>query len=480
MELALLPAWRLAEMTRSGEIGCLELLDHCIERVERLDVRLRAVAVRDFERARTRARGLDQKTTQKKAPLFGVPMTVKESFDLKGHPTTWGIAERRDHRAEQDALAVERIEAAGAVVFGKTNVSVALGDWQAYNPLYGTTSNPWNLAHTPGGSSGGGAAALAAGFSGLEIGTDIGGSIRVPAHFCGIFGHKTTWGLCPMRGHSLANSVTPVDISVLGPLARSARDLRLALDALAGPDLLDTRLTLNLPEPSAQKLRDLRIAVWSHEPGQATSAETTAAIEALADQLEREGAQVNRNARPEFDPVEAIRIYIMLVDAAISAREPEEELARKRAAKAQLVPDDCSVNAISLRATDMLHREWLGLNERRNQMRRAWQAFFEHWDVLLCPVLGVPAFPHMQEDSTWDRGYSVDGHDIRYKDLHFWTGLTCMCYLPASVAPIGRSREGLPIGVQIVGPLFGDHTTIQVAQFLEQAGHAFVAPQGWE
>ena len=294
-------------------------------------------SVRDFDRARARARSLDQKSAVKSAPLFGVPVTVKESFDLKGQPTTWGFEEHKDHRVEHDALPVQRIEAAGAVVFGKTNVPVALGDWQAYNPLYGTTSNPWDLTRTPGGSSGGGAAAVAAGLSGLEIGTDIGGSLRVPAHFCGIFTHKPTWGLCPMRGHSLMGATAAVDITVLGPLARSARDLRLALDGLAGPDPLDTSMTLNLPEPRATRLQDLRIAVWSHEPGQATSNEITAAIDLFAAQLKHEGAEISCTARPAFDPLEAYRVYIALVEAALSARDSEQEQARSELPRRSLM-----------------------------------------------------------------------------------------------------------------------------------------------
>ncbi len=229
MDPTFLPAWRLAELTRTGKIGCVELLDHAISRVERLDGRINAVVVRDFERARRRARALDQADRAEAGPLFGVPMTVKESFDLAGLPTTWGYEERREHRAEEDAVAVQRIEAAGAVVFGKTNVPVSLADWQSYNPVYGATSNPWDTSRTPGGSSGGSAAAVAAGLSGLEIGSDIGGSIRVPAHFCGIFGHKPTWGLCPGRGQSLVKTAAATDIAVIGPLARSARDLALAL-----------------------------------------------------------------------------------------------------------------------------------------------------------------------------------------------------------------------------------------------------------
>jgi amidase len=478
MDPTFLPAWRLAELARASKIGCVELLDHFIARVERLDPRINAVVVRDFDRARTRARALDSQT-DKAAPLFGVPMTVKESFDLKGHPTTWGYAERKGHRAEQDALAVQRIEAAGAVVFGKTNVPVSLADWQSYNPVYGATSNPWDTSRTPGGSSGGAAAAIAAGLSALEIGTDIGGSIRVPAHFCGVFGHKPTWGLCPPRGHSLSDAAAMTDISVLGPLARSAHDLALALDALAGPDPMETDLTVNLPEPRAHGVRDLRIAVWAEQPGQATSAETAALIGTLADQLERDGAEVSRTARPDFDPVEAFHLYLTLLDAALSGRAAEDALARKRARRDRLRPEDASADAVMFRAVDLTHRDWLRMNERRHQIRRAWAAFFQDWDVLLCPTLAVPALPHMQEGATADRTYTVEGRTIAYNDMLFWPGVTCGYHLPASVAPIGLSSAGLPIGVQIVGPLFGDRTTIHVAELIEQAGHEFVPPPNW-
>ena len=241
MDPTFLPAWRLAELIRGGAISCLELLDHYIARIERLDGRTNAVVVRDFDRARERARTLDaQRRDGRAAPLFGVPMTVKESFNLAGLPTTWGYEEQRNSAAHEDALAVQRLTAAGAVVFGKTNVPVSLADWQSFNPVYGATSNPWNLAHTPGGSSGGSAAAMAAGFSALELGSDIGGSIRVPAHYCGVFGHKPSWGLCSGRGQSLAPVASVTDIAVIGPLARSAMDLSLALDVIAGADpLLD-------------------------------------------------------------------------------------------------------------------------------------------------------------------------------------------------------------------------------------------------
>lgn len=480
-ELGFLPATKLAALVRRGSVGCVELLDHFIARVERLDPQLNAVVVRDFERARKAARALDRKHNKgAMGPLHGVPMTVKESFDLAGLPTTWGYADRRDHAAEADALPVQRLMAAGAVVFGKTNVPVGLADWQSYNPVYGTTNNPWNLGHTPGGSSGGGAAAVAAGISGLELGSDIGGSIRVPAHYCGLFGHKPTWGLCPSRGQALGPwAAATTDITVIGPIARSADDLAVVLDLIGQPDPAETALSVKLPVPRARTIDGLRIAVWASQPGQPTDAESVTKIEELARFLRRAGAKISLTARPGLDPIEAFHIYLRTLNTALSARVGEDVLARMRDGAARRSADDMSADAVILRTVDMTHRDWLRLNERRYQVRRAWGAFFQDWDVLLCPVIATPALPHMQTGETWERRITVDGQEMPYNDMLFWPGLTCGFHLPASVAPIGASKTGLPIGVQIVGPLYGDRTTIHVARLLEKAWQGFIPPDGW-
>jgi amidase len=479
MDLAFQSATRLAALLRSRELSCGELLDHYIARVERLDTRINAVVVRDFDRARDRARALDA-GGDRNAPLFGVPMTVKESFDVAGLPTTRGHIETVMHRAGTSSLAIRRLEAAGAVVFGKTNVPVDLADWQSYNPVYGSTSNPWNVAHTPGGSSGGSAASMAAGFAGLEVGTDIGGSVRVPAHYCGVFGHKGTWALCPTYGDPATSPAAPTDISVLGPIARSAADLAVSLDVLAGPDPAETGLTFNLPPPRTTTLRELRVAVWSQEQGQETDGELVAKLEELAAVLEREGATVSRTARPPFAAVDAYHLYLKLLDAAWSGRLTEQQLADKRAGAARRAPDDMSADAIMVRGVDLTHRTWLGLNEQRAKYRRAWTAFFQEWDVLLCPPIATAALPHMQDGNTWERKMTVNGRTIAYNDMLFWPGLTCGYHLPASIAPLGFTRSGLPLGVQIVGPIYGDRTTIAVAAMLEQAWLRFTAPKGWE
>ncbi len=478
MDPSVLPAATIAARIRAGDLGCREVLDHFIARVERLNPRINAVVVRDFERARDRAARLDSQA-DKSAPLFGVPMTVKESFDVAGLASTRGHLSARDHRARVSSLAISRLEEAGVVIFGKTNVPIDLADWQSYNPVYGTTANPWDLTRPPGGSSGGSAAALAAGLTGLELGTDIGGSIRVPAHYCGVFAHKPTWGLCPNFGDPATSRTAMNDIAVLGPLARSAADLRLVLDAVAWPDPADTALRPALPAPHFTGLRGLRVAVWSREPGQATDSNTTVCIETLADHLAREGAVISRTARPAFDPLEAYRLYLTLLNAAWSGSASEAVITRERAIAAALAPDVMTADAIMVRGVDMTHRTWLGLNERRHVIRRAWNAFFRDWDVLLCPVIATPAMAHRQDGETWERRITIEGTEIAYNDQLFWPGITGGFHLPASIAPIGLSAGSLPIGVQIAGPIHGDRVTIAVAGLLEQAGYAFRPPPGW-
>ena len=477
MELSFAPASFLAAAVRARQIGCLELLDHYIGRVERYDGAVNAVVVRDFERARTRARALDNGTLT--GPLHGVPMTVKESFNVAGLPTSWGIPEYHGKLAEKNALAVDRLLDAGAVIFGKTNVPIRLGEWQSFNANYGRTNNPWDLGTSPGGSSGGAAAAIAAGLTGLELGSDIGGSVRQPAHACGTFGHKPTHALLPLYGHALAENAAGTDISVIGPLARSADDLRLALDVVGGPDEAETAMRFQLPEPRLPGLRGLRVAVWAEQPGQITDPAITASLLELADSLERDGSVVSRSARPTFDVEAAYTLYLKLLFAALSGRATEADRERVRAKVRGLGKDDRSANAVMLSSVDMTHAEWLGLNEQRHRVRRAWGAFFQDWDVLLCPVLGAPTWPHMTEGEVADRRLVVGGQDVSYNDLLFWAGITCGYHLPASVAPLGLTSGGLPYGVQIAGPLYGDRTTIAVAGMLERGWRAFVPPPGY-
>src|SRR5438552_718907 len=285
-------ATAIAGQIRDGTLSGREALEHFLQRVDQLNGPINAIIWQDRDGGRGRADAADaaRAAGAPLGPLHGVPMTIKESYQLAGSPTTQGIPERRDNVTPRDALAVQRLAAGGANVFGKTNVPIRLADFQSYNAIYGTTNNPWDHGRTPGGSSGGSAAALAAGLTGLEIGSDIGGSIRNPSHFCGVFGHKSTWGLCPPRGHSLDESVAPTDISVIGPMARSAFDLEAALRVMAGPDELEVPgLRIDLPVLK-KPLAKLKVAIWASDPICPSSAAVAGRVQAVADALARGGA----------------------------------------------------------------------------------------------------------------------------------------------------------------------------------------------
>jgi len=483
MDTAFWPATKLIRALRARKIGALELLELYAARIARHDRTLNALCVLDFDAARKRARGFDRASGRagaKTGPLAGLPMTVKESFDLAGQPTTWGLAEYKHTRAANNALAVERLARAGANVFGKSNVPTLLADWETNNPVYGKTVNPWNPARTPGGSSGGAAVALAAGLTGLEAGSDIGGSIRNPANYCGVYGHKPTWGICSMDGHALPGSAHPADISAIGPLARSAFDLELALKIMAGPDAIDgAGWKLALQKPARTSLRGLRVAVLATHPTAETDATVQAAIGRLAQFLARQGAKVSERALPAFDLGEAHRVFIQLLRGATSARQTPEFFARMLQAKQKLDPKDGSYYAQMVRANIQPHKDWLAASNRRHQMRLAWAEFFRDWDVLLCPNAATAAFPHSMPGERWERMIAVNGKPQPATTQMWWAGIAGMCYLPGTAAPIGLSPEGLPIGVQIVGPQYADLTTIRVAQLIEREYYAFVPPPAY-
>ena len=476
------PFWsatKLLAALRAKKIGALELFDLYAARVREHNRALNAICVMDLDAGRKAARAADR-AKGRKGPLHGLPMTVKESFDLAGQPTTWGLEEYKGNVAQKDALAVERLKGAGAVVFGKTNVPVLLADWQSFNPIYGTTNNPWDLLRTPGGSSGGSAAALAAGLTGLELGSDIGASIRNPAHYCGVYGHKPTWGVCSPRGHALPGAAHPGDIAAIGPLARSADDLKLAMDIIAGPDPVDgAGWKLALQKPQIASFRKLRVAVLPSHPTAEVDASVSGAIQRLADALAKKGAKISDRARPDFDPEEAHRVYIATLRAATAARQlPQhmklwEELARARP------PSDMSYEAQAARANLMRHREWLGWSNRRHQMRLLWAEFFKSWDVLLCPTAATPAFPQNQKGERWERMIEVNGKPQPSTTQMFWAGYSGMCFLPSSIAPVELAGGRLPVGVQIVGPQYADYRTIAVARLVEREYFAFTPPPGY-
>ncbi len=478
--LAFASATTLAALVREKKASAVELLEFFLARVEKFNPRVNAIIGLQADVARKAAAERDALTAkgQSLGPLHGVPMTVKESFDVAGMPSTWGLPAYRDNIAAQDALAVQRLQRAGAVVFGKTNVPAWLADWQSFNSIYGTTSNPWNVERTPGGSSGGSAAALAAGLTGLEIGSDIGASIRNPAHYCGVYGLKPTFEICPRDGHLLPGAYAHGDISAIGPLARSAYDIETALDVVAGPNALDaTGLRLELPRSMKTKLSEFRVAVMSDADTAPVDSAVRGQIEALADWIEKQGATVDRKARP-VDPAEAHEAYIMLLRSATSGAPDEAAHAKLLAARDEVAGRN-DYYAWHVRANTMGHREWLGWNNKRMKMAQDWARFFTRFDLLLCPTAATTAFPHMQTGERWERMIKVDGKDQPTTTQLFWAGFSNMVFLPSIVAPAGLAADGLPVGVQIVAPAYQDHSAIRFAQLLEDQYRAFTPPPGY-
>jgi amidase len=476
-------ATQLAGLIRRRKVGCLELLETYVARMEKHNPRLNAIIATDLDAARRRARAADRALARKQrwGPLHGVPMTIKESYDVVGMPTTWGVPELKANYPARNALAVDRLLGAGVVLFGKTNVPFHLADWQSFNAIYGTTNNPWDPTRSPGGSSGGSAAALAAGLTGFEAGSDIGSSIRNPAHYCGVFGHKPTWGIVPPRGQAMPGKIAQTDISVIGPLGRSAEDLALGLSVMAGPDEIDGQgWQLRLPPPRRRALREYRVAVMLTDPNSEVDREVQDRLQAVADFLGRKKAKVDDRARPAIDTSEAQRVYVLLLRAATSGRLTDRAFRESAEIARGLAPDDESYYARMTRANTMSHRDWLALNEARHRMRWKWAEFFEGYDLLLCPPAASAAFPHDQHGERHERTIRVNGRLVPTTDQLFWAGYPGMAYLPSTVAPAGFTPGGLPVGVQIVGPQYGDRTCIDFARLLETEFQGFVPPPGYE
>jgi amidase len=477
-------ASELVRMIQRRETSSRELLEHFISRVELHNPKVNAVVAKDFDRARKKAKAADEALARGEylGPLHGLPMTIKDAFEVGGIVTTGGAPQYADHVPVRSATAVERIEAAGAIVFGKTNVPFMSGDLQTYNDVYGTTNNPWNLACGPGGSSGGSAAALAAGLTALEFGSDIGGSIRTPAHLCGVFGHKTTFGVIPKRGHVSPppGALREGDLTVAGPLGRSAEDLDLLLGITAGPDWsLSSGWRIDLPAPRARSPKELRVAVWIDDPFCEIDAESAALMKNAAKALEDAGAHVDWHARPDFTLAESTEIYLVLLHSCIGAGFPQSLRDRFMEAKKKLAPGDKSHAALQMIGGTISYADRMIWEERQAQLRAKWADFFKGYDVVLAPVLMRPAFPHDHRSNWHQRTLTVNGKEREYMDVLIWAGPAVVSYLPGTSAPVGVTKEGLPVGIQIIGPHMGDRTTIAVAGMLEEILGGFKAPPGY-
>jgi len=426
-----------ARAIRSGETTALLECEAAIARIEARDGPINAVVVRDFDNARHQAQEMDRRLAAgDSAPLLGVPMTVKESFDLAGLKTTWGMEAARDYTAREDALAVKRLKAAGAVILGKTNVPPMLADLQSDNPIYGRTNNPHNHDRVAGGSSGGAAAALAAGLVPLELGSDIGGSIRVPAAFNGVWGHKPTFGALSRDGHYFPGTDgAPGELSVIGPMARNPDDLALALDILADHPL---------KQADNRPAREYRVLVLNAHPLARVAAPVADALDRLADGLHDLGVSVDRRSDLLPDLEAQQRAYMKMLNITIARGVPQAGSAPTTLA------------------------EWFDLRDEQARNARAWNRLFASYDAVIAPTLGVTAFPH---DSTPlpKRVLDIDGEPTPFGVQFAFPGLATFPMLPATSFPIGVDPDGMPIGVQAIAGTYLDHKAIAVARLAHGA-----------
>jgi amidase len=461
-----LSAIALARSIADGEVSSREALTHFVDRVDRLDGPLNAVVTRDLDAAFAAADRADAATARgdELGPLHGVPMTVKDSFSTAGMRTTSGAPELADHVPTEDAAPVAAVRRAGAIVWGKTNLPIYAGDMQSYNEVFGTTCNPWNVERTPGGSSGGSAAALAARFTPLEIGSDIGGSIRLPSTMSGVYGHKPSYGIVPAHGQipGPPGTLTQADIAVAGPMARTTDDLQLALDLMSGPDRWNhPAWRLELPPPRATELARFRVASWFEDDACPLDPEVADALRGFVDGLDAAGCRVADEVTPGFDLAKADVRFQSLVTAAVSGGFSPSQIEDF----ADAAGDDPV--AVTKQRTSMRHRQWLSHNEGRLQLRRRFETFFEDHDILLLPVMPCVAIGHDHSEPIAARVVETQRGRRPYWELNRWMAPAGVCYLPATVIPVAVAPSGLPVGVQIVGPYLHDRTTLAFAAAAE-------------
>lgn len=478
------PHWWTASETMdelsSGRIGAVELLNHMRARYEVLGSQVNTIIETQFDLALEEARAVDNGKI--KGPLAGLPMTIKDTFEVEGFGCRAGIPELKDYRSERDADAVARLRAAGAVFWGKSNVPLAAADHQSYNPIFGVTNNPWDHARTPGGSSGGSAAALAAGFTALELGSDIGGSIRIPSHYCGTWGHKPSYGIVSQRGQVPPDpgALVQSPIAVCGPMARSSKDLIAALDILTSATPGDAWL-LNLPETKARSIKDFRVAIWCGS--YPVDPEYRHAISAFGLALAQEGVSVVELEEAPHPLLDDEDLYISLLFAVIGGELAGADLSDyDRAAEIYSADSAAGRAARAIRASTS---DFFALRERQAHHIAKWDRWFQNFDILISPVSMTTAFHHQNEDGdgpipSMARTLDVGGKKVPYMENLLWPGVATLAHLPSTVRPLPSKVGGMPAGVQLIGPSYGDRTTLTFASLCDDIFGTFVPPPGYE
>ena len=462
-----------------GAVSSVELLEYHLARIKRHNPTLNAIVTPDYDNARAQARAADDARVKgERAPLLGLPLTIKDCIDVAGLVGTAGLEKFAKRVPASDSRLAARVREGGGVIMGKTNVPPNAGDWQSANPVFGRTNNPWDLGRTPGGSTGGGSAAVAAGLSPLEFGSDIGGSIRVPAAFCGIYGHKPSETALAKSGH-FPGSPLPnpgVVMSVQGPLARSARDLELAFDLVSGPDVgEDAAWKLNVPPARAEELASFRVAVMPPIEWLPVDAEILAAQQRLADALSAAGAKVDVAQPAAFGDLRSHhRLYSSILS--MLTAPPNAEHRRRLAANMRATGEEFAIaGAIGLEASAAEYIGWLSERER---FRQSYRDFFRDWDVLLAPITIVPPFPHT--DAPWPmRTVDVNGRAVQYGLQVVYPAVATLSGQPATAFPMGLTASGLPIGLQAIGPYLEDRTPMRFAALVQSEVQGLETPPGY-
>lgn len=480
LDIASATAGEMAQAIRDRQMSSRELLGALLARAERVNPALNAIVGWDVERAMAAAMAADDAIAhgEPTGQLHGLPMTVKDTWETAGLLTTAGAAEFARHVPAADAVGVSRLRQAGAVIFGKTNTPAYAGDWQTYNDLYGRTNNPWDISRTAGGSSGGAAAAVAAGLTPLEFGSDIGGSIRNPSHFNGVYGLKPSWGVVPVRGHipGPPGSLLTVDVGVAGPIARSVADLRTAFGVLAGPlpeDAAAWRLDFD-PGTDLTEVSRLRVASLFGEGSEALpiARDARASLDTFAARLSAAGVRLDE-ARLPVPLSEGSATWRDVTMPILGAGMPDAEFAALAALED--VPGDDPV-LMTGRAMASRFRDVLAATERRQRQRMAWAEFFRHYDVALAPVMPVAAFPHDTDRPLEERLIDVDGVPISHDTAAAWLCAIGVMLLPVVTLPAGLTKTGLPVGIQVIGPFLSDLRLLRIAELLDTAGGAGFNP----
>jgi amidase len=471
-----------AQAIRAGRTSSRELTERMLARIRSFNPKLNAVVNVLSDQALAEAARADslRGRSEGRGPLHGVPIVVKDAFEIAGVPTTGGVKQLAQYRPTTDSEVVRRLRAAGAVILGNTNVPFVLNDWQSYNDIYGVTNNPWDVARTPGGSSGGSAAALAAGMGYFSPGSDRSGSLRVPAGFCGVYAHKPSLGVVPLRGWfptppgSGPQLADP--ISVAGPMGRSAADLRIGMQVMGGPDGDGARAYhWSMPAPRRTRLSDYRVGYVLDDPACPVDPSVRERLEAVVATLGKAGVKLKQGWPAGVDPGAQYRTYLYMLFSSIGAPpgvKPED-------LKPLAARNDGSLNSIFAQTMVDPIARYISQEREQQRARAAWKAAFQDIDLFLMPTSFVTAFPHDRTEPQAARHLNTRAGQRAYTDLFFWMSIASVCGLPATVAPAGLTAEGLPVGLQIMGPDMEDATPIDFAERAATVVGGFVPPPGF-